>query len=533
MHAEQGAGKEGALSTRLLRSTATVGGFTLCSRILGFVRDVVIATVFGAGLGADAFFIAFRIPNLLRRLFAEGAFSQAFVPVLTEHRTRQPAEEVRELIDGVAGTLAGALVLITLAGILAAPLLVALFAPGYIGEAVQFGLTVKLLRVCFPYLFLIALTALAGAILNAYGRFAVPAVTPIFLNLSLISAALWLAPRLDQPVTALAWGVLLGGTAQLLFQLPALGRLRLLPRPRIDPDSPGVRKILRLMLPALFGSSVAQVNLLVNTLIASFLATGSISWLYYSDRLVEFPLGVFGLALATVILPSLSQTHADGSSREFSATLDWALRWVVLVAVPAAAGLALLAPAMLATLFRYGEFSAFDVHMTARSLSAFALGLPGFILIRVLAPGFFARQDTRTPVRIGVAAMLGNMALSALLVWPLAHAGLALATSLSACLQAALLLNALRRRGVYACGPGWPAFLLRVFFAAAVMGVVIALGPAPFAQWLAWSAPLRAVHLALWLLAGAATYLGALWLAGLRWGHMAGTISLERCQRYN
>lgn len=489
---------------------------TLISRILGFVRDVVIARLFGAGVGADAFFVAFKIPNFLRRLFAEGAFSQAFVPVLSEYRTTRSRAEVQDLVDRVAGTLAAILFLVTLLGVLAAPVLVLVFAPGFLAVEDKFDLTVGMLRLTFPYLLFISLTAFAGGILNSYGRFAVPALTPVLLNLSLLAAALWLASRLEQPVNALAWGVFLGGLAQLAFQLPFLRRLGLLPRPRFDLRHPGVRRILKLMGPAIFGVSVAQINLMLDTLIASFLVTGSVSWLYYSDRLMEFPLGVFGIALATVILPSLSEKHSRGSAANFSRTLDWALRWVFLIGAPAAIGLAVLAGPTLITLFQYGAFSAHDAEMARRSLMAYALGLLGFTLIKVLAPGFFSRQDTATPVRIGVIAMGANLVLNLILVWPLAHAGLALATSLAAFVNAGLLYRALRRQGAYRPDPGWTALSLRIGLAVGAMAAVLLILVPPTEVWLAWDALQRAWRLGLWIAVGGALYLLVLFVSGFR-----------------
>ncbi len=500
----------------LIRSTAVVGGMTLVSRVLGFVRDMVIAGVFGAGAGADAFFVAFRIPNFLRRLFGEGAFNQAFVPVISEYRERHDPGAVRELVDHVAGCLGTALLLVTTVGILVAPVLIAIFAPGFLGQATKFDLAAGMLRITFPYLLFISLTALAGGILNACGRFAIPAFTPVLLNLSMIGAALFLAPRLEQPVTALAWGVFLGGLLQLGLQLPALARLGLLPRPRPDWRDPGVRRILGLMAPALFGVSVSQVNLLLDTLIASFLITGSVSWLYYSDRLVEFPLGVFGIALGTVILPSLSRSHAAEEPEHFSRLLDWALRWVLVIATPAALGLMLLAGPILTTLFQYGEFSGRDVEMASQSLMAYALGLVAFSLIKVLAPGYFSRQDTRTPVRIGVVAMFANMALNIALVFPLAHAGLALATSLAAFLNAGLLFTGLRRQGVYRGGDGWGRLALQVGGANLAMAALLLSGVPEPDRWLGWTVPERVAGLALWLGTGGGCYLLVLWLLGLR-----------------
>jgi putative peptidoglycan lipid II flippase len=500
---------------------------TLLSRILGLLRDIVLARLFGAGAGADAFFVAFRIPNFLRRLFAEGAFAQAFVPVLSEYKTQRDHHEVRQLLDHVSGALGLVLFVITLAGVLAAPVLIMMFAPGFIDNEGKYDLTVAMVRITFPYILFISLTALAGGVLNSYGRFAVPAFTPVFLNLSLIAAALWLAPGMEEPVMALAWGVFVAGIVQLLFQLPFLARLHLLPRPRFrlrrKDQHEGVRRIGRLMLPAIFGSSVVQINLLFDTLIASFLVTGSVSWLYYSDRLVEFPLGVFGIALATVILPALSRQHASASAEDYARTMDWALRLVVLIGLPAALGLLVLAGPLLTTIFHYGEFGSHDVAMAATSLMAYALGLLGFILVKVLATGFYARQDTRTPVRVGITAMLVNMVLNVVIVVPwlwlekeAPHAGLALATSLSAFLNAGLLYRGLLRQGIIRPQPGWVWFILRVMLASLVMALLLYWGCGDVADWQQWTAGRRIMQTLLWVGGGVLVYFAMLGLLGLR-----------------
>lgn len=511
------------MSRKLLKSTAVVSGMTLISRILGFVRDMVFARIFGAGAATDAFFIAFKIPNFFRRLFAEGAFSQAFVPVLSEYKVQRGPEDVRELIDRVTGGLGVTLFLVTVVGVVAAPVLIMVFAPGFIGQAHKFDLAATMLRLTFPYLLFISLTALAGGILNTYGRFGVPAFTPVLLNLSLIGAALWLAPHLHHGIIALAAGVFVAGIAQLLFQLPFLLRLGLLPRPRIDRAHEGVRRIMRLMLPAIFGSSVSQINLLFDNIIASFLVTGSVSWLYYSDRLMEFPLGVFGIALGTVILPSLSSRHAEEDPERFAETLDWGLRWALLIGLPAALGLFVLAAPMLATLFNYGRFDSHDVHMASLSLMAFSIGLLGFILVKVLAPGFYARQDTRTPVRVGVVAMMTNISLNVAIVVPLArsgypapHAGLALATSLSAFVNAGLLFRALRRDGIYRPQPGWGLFGLRIVLASAAMVALLWWGRGETSTWLAGGLAARAGRLFGLIGAGIGVYFGTLVLLGMR-----------------
>ena len=504
----------------MFRSLAKVGSNTLLSRVLGFLRDLVFAHVFGANASTDAFFVAFKIPNFLRRLFAEGAFSVAFVPVLTEYKERRTLDELKGFVDRVAGTLGAVLLGVTLVGVAGAPLLVMLFAPGFIGAAEKLELAGDMLRLTFPYLLFISLTAFAGGILNAHNRFGVPAFTPVLLNLSLIGCALWLAPLMDRPIVALAWGVFVAGVVQFLFQLPFLLRLGLLPRFTFAPRDEGVRRVGRLMLPALFGVSVTQLNLLLDTLIASFLVSGSISWLYYSDRLMEFPLGVLGVALGTVILPNLSRKHANESVEGFSRTLDWGLRWTLLLGAPAAVGLLVLAGPMIATLFQSEVFTPGDVEMASRSLMAYALGLVPFILIKVLAPGYYARQDTRTPVRIAVIAMTTNMALNIALVFPLAHAGLALATTLSASLNALLLFRGLRREAVYRPPAGWGWLAGRAGLACAVMGALLWWGAGPLSAWTS-AAPLdRVGWLAGWVAAGGLAYGATLLLLGVRPRHL-------------
>ena len=345
---------------KLIKSSAVVGSATMLSRVLGLLRDVVLANLIGANGNADAFFVAFKVPNFLRRLFAEGAFAQAFVPVLADTREHGGQAAVRALVDRVAGVLGGTLLLLTLITVMASPVVATIFAPGFLRDPAKLALTGDLIKLTFPYLLLISLTGFAGAILNSYQRFAVPALTPILLNLSLIAAALWFAPGFDEPVVALALGVLVAGFAQLLFQVPALAGIGLVPRPRWAPRHEGVRRIMVLMVPALFGVSVSQINLLLDTVLASLLPTGSVSWLYYSDRLTELPLGVFAIAIATVILPTLSGQRARADDPAFASTLSWAIRSVLLIAIPATAALAILAEPLLATLFQYGAFSGDD-----------------------------------------------------------------------------------------------------------------------------------------------------------------------------
>ncbi len=481
---------------------------------------MVIALVFGAGLQADAFFVAFRIPNLFRRLFAEGAFSQAFVPVLAEHKLNQGDTGVRDLVAHIGGCLGLILVLVSAVGMIAAPVLVMAFAPGFAEQGDKFQLTVELTRICFPYLLFISLTSLCGGMLNTYGRFAIPAFTPVLLNLSLIGSALWLAPYFSEPVTALAVGVFIAGVLQLAFQLPFIAKLGLLVRLRLNFRHAQVRRVLILIVPALVGVSVAQINLLVDTLIASFLQQGSVSWLYYSDRVMEFPLGVFGIALATVLLPSLSRQFAEKSQQGFSDSLDWALRWVFLIGLPAALGLGFLALPILSTLFRYGAFSVADARMASLSLSAFAIGLLGFVTVKILAPGFYARQDMKTPVRIALVSMLCNLVLNLLLMGPLAHVGLALATSCAALLNAALLYGALRRAGVLVLSPGWAVFLLRIVLACGLMLAFLYWQSESALNWLQSPVEWRIHHLLVLVAGGGALYFAALWLLGMRARHV-------------
>ncbi|MEM9530126.1 MAG: murein biosynthesis integral membrane protein MurJ [Pseudomonadota bacterium] len=498
---------------KLLRATGVVSLMTLLSRILGFVRDVVLARAFGASVATDAFYVALRIPNLLRRMFAEGAFSLAFVPVFAEYRQQRSRKELKALVDAVAGSLAAVLLVIVGVGMLAAPLFVGLFAPGFLDKPQQFALATDMLRITFPYALAICLTALAGGILNSFERFAVPAFTPVLLNVALIAAAVGLAPRMETPIKALAYGVVLAGFVQLAFQIPSLLRLGLLPRPRINFRHEGVQRIRKLMLPALFGSSVAQINIMVDTLIASLISVGSITWLYYSDRLLEFPLGLFGIALATVILPGLSRLHADGKVDDFSATVDWGLRLGLVIGLPAALGLALLSVPLVATLFNYGSFSGSDVTHTAASVAAYALGLPAFIAIKVLAPAFYARQDTRTPVRIAVLAMVSNMLLNVLFVWlllrwPVAppHAGLAAASSAAAYLNAGLLYRRLRQAGALRHGTTWRASLAAALIGCALIAALVLYFRPDNAAWLSAGLTDRVQWLALLVLGGVGVY---------------------------
>jgi putative peptidoglycan lipid II flippase len=500
----------------LLKALAKVGSMTFLSRILGFVRDTLVARVFGAGIYTDAFFIAFKIPNLLRRLFAEGAFSQAFVPVLAEYKNRRGHEDTHVLVNHVATLLGLAVFVVMVLGIIAAPWVVYLSAPGFHSSPDKFQLTVDLLRITFPYILFISLVSLAGGVLNTYSRFSVPAFTPVLLNLSFIVAALFFAPYFDPPVMVLAWAVFAGGALQLAFQVPYLLKLGLVPRFSLNLHDEGVWRILKLMGPAVFGVSIAQLSLLINTIFASFLETGSVSWLYYADRLMEFPTGMLGVALGTILLPSLAKSHADGTVGEYSKLLDWGLRLTFMLALPAAVALAVLAVPLIASLFRYGAFSAHDLWMTRQALMAYSLGLLGLILVKVLAPGFYARQNIKTPVKIAIFTLLATQVMNLMFIWSLKHAGLALSIGLGACMNAGLLYYHLRRGGVFQPQPGWRVFLMKLALAVGVMTLVLWWGQGTQEAWLHYAALEKFLRLAMLVLAGAVAYFGVLWALGLR-----------------
>ncbi|MCX7896735.1 MAG: murein biosynthesis integral membrane protein MurJ [Rhodocyclaceae bacterium] len=500
----------------LLSTFATVSGMTFLSRVLGFVRDFVIARTFGAGVYTDAFFVAFRLPNLLRRLFAEGAFSQAFVPMLAEYRNQHGEAAAKQLADRVASLLFVIVALVAALGVIGAPLLILISAPGFGAHTEKFELTVTLTRITFPYILFMALVALAAGILNTWNRFALPAATPVLLNLSFIGMALLAAPYFDPPVLALAWAVFLGGLLQLLVQLPALKKIGMLPQWDWAPRDPGVRRILTLMAPAVLGVSVAQVSLLINTIFASFLPAGSVSWLYYADRLMEFPAGLLGAALGTILLPSLSKAHAQADPEEFSALLDWGLRLSLLLTLPAAAALAILAVPLLSTLFMHGAFGSDDVHATSAALIAYSIGLVGLILVKVLAPAFYSRQNIKTPVKIALLTLAATQAMNLAFIIPFKHAGLALSIGLASCLNAALLYRGLRRGGHYRPSPGWGLFLLKVFCATSMLALTLAFAQGAPDFWLAAPAQQRLLALLGLVVAGGGVYFAALALLGFR-----------------
>ncbi|WP_428794944.1 murein biosynthesis integral membrane protein MurJ [Vibrio nomapromontoriensis] len=511
------------MSKRLLKSGMIVSAMTLVSRVLGLVRDVVVANLMGAGASADVFFFANKIPNFLRRLFAEGAFSQAFVPVLTEYHAAGDKEKTRDLIAKASGTLGVLVSIVTLFGVLGSGVVTALFGFGWFLDwlndgpaAPKFELASLMLKITFPYLWFITFVALSGAILNTLGKFAVSSFTPVFLNVMIIGSAWFIAPGLEQPEIGLAIGVFLGGFVQFVFQIPFLVKAGVLVKPKWGWRDPGVVKIRTLMIPALFGVSVSQINLLFDTFIASFLATGSISWLYYSDRLLEFPLGLFGIAIATVILPALSRKHVDAHSQGFASTMDWGVRMVVLLGLPAMLGLMVLAKPMLMVLFMRGEFTPHDVEQASMSLLAYASGLLNFMLIKVLAPGYFSRQDTKTPVKYGIIAMASNMVFNAIFAYFYGYVGLAMATALSALVNMVLLYRGLHIQQVYRVTKQTLIFIAKLAVSAIVMVAVVVWRLDDMQQWLSWGLAQRATTLTMLIVLGGATYLFTLLLLGIR-----------------
>ncbi len=504
----------------LLRSLATISGLTLVSRILAFARDVLIARVFGAGMATDAFFVAFKLPNLLRRMFAEGAFSQAFVPIFGEYKNRRGHEATKLLLDHVATMLALILFVVTLIGIVAAPVLVYISAPGFVKDAEKFDLTVQLLRFTSPYIFFISLVAVAAAILNTYNKFWVPAVAPILLNVCFIGGALWLAPYCHPPIMALAWAVFIAGIVQLAFQLPFLKKIDMLPTFRFSWTDEGMRRVIRQMGPAMFGVSIAQISLIINTIFASFLAAGSVSWLYYADRLMEFPSGLLGAALGTILLPSLSKCHASKNTVEYSKLLDWGLRLTFMLALPSALALGMIAVPLLSTFFQRGAFAASDVLMTSHALIGYSIGLIGLILVKILAPGFYARQDIRTPVKIGIVTLIATQLMNALFVYGmhLQHAGLALSIGLGACLNSAILFYFLRKKGIYQPEPGWAGYFLKVGLALLALGVTLWFGMGSEQSWLTGSGWTRIERLAVLVTGSVVVYFGVLAALGFRPG---------------
>ncbi|MBE8166978.1 MAG: murein biosynthesis integral membrane protein MurJ [Shewanella sp.] len=511
------------MSKKLLRSGMIVSVMTLVSRVLGLVRDVVIANLMGAGASSDVFFFANRIPNFLRRLFVEGAFAQAFVPVLTEYQENKTSAETKELLSKVSGTLGVIITVVTLVAVIGSPVLAALFGGGWFWSwvndepaGVKYELASLLLKITFPYLWFITLTGLAGSILNSREKFAVSAFTPVFLNVAIILAAIFISPKLDSPEVGLALGVFFGGLIQFLFQLPFLFKEKALVKPAWGWNHNGVIKIRTLMIPALFGVSVSQINLLFDTFIASFMMEGSISWLYYSDRLLEFPLGLFGIAIATVILPTLSKKHVKDESSGFTHTMDWGVKIILMLGIPAMAGLILLAKPMLMVLFMRGEFDFNGVERASMSLIAYGSGLLSFMMIKILAPGYYSRQDTKTPVRYGIIAMVSNMVFNIIFAIPFGYVGLAIATSLSALLNASLLYRGLHKAGVYRMSKSTLLFIIKnVFSVTAMIALLLYLNPAD-SNWLQFTLEQRIIELAKLIALSGLAYVSGLLLLGVK-----------------
>lgn len=500
----------------LLKTLASISSLTLLSRILGFVRDILMARIFGAGMANEAFVIAYRLPNLLRRMFAEGAFSQAFVPIFSEYKSRRGHDETKLLVDHVTTLLAIILFVITLIGIVAAPLLVYLTAPGFAANPEKFNLTVQLLRITSPYIFFISLVAVSAGILNTYNKYWVSAFAPVLLNLCFIGTMLWLVPYFERPVMALAWAVFVAGVIQLAFQIPFLKKIGMLPRWRFSLKDEGVWRVLKQMGPAVFGVSISQISLVINTIYASFMVAGSVSWLFYADRLMEIPAGLLGVAISTILLTSLSKHHADRNAVEYSRILDWGLRLTIMLTLPAALGLGLLAVPLLATFFQGGAFAAHDVLMTRNALVGYSVGLIGMLLVKVLAPAFYARQDIRTPVKIGIFTLISTQIMNLMFVGWLQHAGLALAIGLGSCLNSAILYYLLRKRGIFQPEPGWLKFTAKIAVALLALGWVLWFGMGTEQHWLTTHGWARIVHLS-WLVGlGALMYFAVLGVLGFR-----------------
>lgn len=491
---------------------------TIISRITGLVREMVFAYYFGATASMDAFNVAYRIPNFLRNLLAEGAFSQSFVPVLSEYRENHDIHEVKVFLNHIAGLMLSVLLIFTIIMVLLAPFLIYIFAPGFINDPTRFGLTVAMLRITFPYILFISLTAYISGILNTYGKFGISAFTPNLLNLSLIGAAIVIAPYFTEPVQALAWGIFIGGATQLLFQIPYLYKLKLIPHPKISWHDTGVKRVLKLMLPAIFGVSVAQISFLADNLLASFLQVGSISWLNYASRITLFPLGVFGVAISTVVLPYLSRKHITKSKTEFYHTLDWALKFVFVIALPASIGITMLSNPIIITLFSFqsGQFTELDISMVQHSCWGFSVGIPAFILVKVLSSGFYSQQNIKTPVKTASISMLINIVLAICLIFPLKHAGLALATSLTSLLNAGLLFWNIRRNGDYHPSGDWKILWLRLVFANTVLIFFLWYTAFDRIIWINWNSFNRALHLVVICVGAMLIYFSCLRLSGMR-----------------
>ncbi|MDM2933570.1 murein biosynthesis integral membrane protein MurJ [Citrobacter sp. Cu233] len=500
----------------LLKSLAAVSSMTMFSRVLGFARDAIVARIFGAGMATDAFFVAFKLPNLLRRIFAEGAFSQAFVPILAEYKSKQGEDATRVFVAYVSGLLTLALAVVTVAGMLAAPWVIMVTAPGFADTADKFTLTTQLLRITFPYILLISLASLAGAILNTWNRFSIPAFAPTFLNISMIGFALFAAPYFHPPVLALAWAVTVGGVLQLVYQLPHLKKIGMLVLPRVNFRDEGAMRVVKQMGPAILGVSVSQVSMIINTIFASFLASGSVSWMYYADRLMEFPSGVLGVALGTILLPSLSKSFSSGNHDEYCRLMDWGLRLCFLLALPSAVALGILAKPLTVSLFQYGKFTAFDAAMTQRALVAYSVGLIGIIIVKVLAPGFYSRQDIKTPVKIAIVTLILTQVMNLAFIGPLKHAGLSLSIGLAACLNASLLYWQLRKQKIFTPQPGWAWFVTRLVISVLVMSAALVGMLYIMPDWSQGTMVWRVMRLMAVVVVGIVAYFAALAMLGFK-----------------
>lgn len=509
----------------LWRSTIIVSAMTMLSRVLGLVRDIVLLNVFGAGKDFDTFVVAFRIPNFFRRLFAEGAFSQAFIPVLTEYKTSKTHAEVQILISRVFGCLLTAMSLLTFVAMVAAPAIIYLYAPGFHNDPEKFDLAVDMFRLTIPYLMFMSLTAFASSILNSYGSFASPAFSPVLLNIAMIAGAWWLTPFMAEPIMALGWAVVVAGVLQLAIQIPELWKKNLLIPPKVDFKHEGVDRILKLMLPALFGVSVTQINLLLNTIWASFMQDGSVSWLYSAERMTELPLGLIGVAIGTVILPSLSARHAEQDQAKFKSMIDWAAKIIMLVGIPASIALFMLSTPIIQALFQRGEFTLEDTHMTALALQCMSAGVISFMLIKVFAPGFYAQQDTKTPVRVGLMAVAANAILNVVFIgffklidWHAEHMALALASSGSALVNAGMLYFYLHKRNIYRFGAHWKKlgfqFLVANITMIAALAYALTWYQSDIAQWL------RIAEVVGLCVLGVAAYVIGLLITGFRPRHL-------------
>ena len=499
---------------RLLSAIATVGGYTLASRVLGFVRDILIAALLGAGPVADAFFVAFKLPNFFRRLFAEGAFAAAFIPHFTRILTEDGADAARHFCERVLSVLVAVLLVFCTAMQIAMPWAMYLFAPGFAADPEKFDLAVELARIAFPYLLFVSLVAQLGGVLNALDRFAAAAAAPILLNISLILCLVGLAPKLETPGHALAWGVFAAGVIQFLWLIEACRRAGVvfrLPRPRLTPP---VKRLMARILPGAIGAGAVQINLVIGVILASLLPTGAVSYLYYADRVYQLPLGVIGIAVGTALLPLLSRQLREGDEAGGQASFNRALEFSLLLTLPAAAALVVMPGPIVAVLFERGAFDAGSTAATASALAAFALGLPAFVLVKVLAPGFFAREDVVTPVKIAGISVAANIALSGALLVPLQHVGLALATSAASWLNAVLLAFVLRRRGQLGMDSRLRRRLPRIALATVVMTAVLLAGIELLAPLFAGTALERALALVLLIGAGKLVYTAAAFALG-------------------